>query len=188
MLSKQRGQNVIYFLCGIKVSSTVEAHCAKAAKFYRAGMSLQQVVHFHNHIAAEITPSAKSMLLQEAVAFEAQLKNIASKSTVMMWDSPEELERFAQGLMKSAETFKMKNERIKKEHKRLEELVLRLLETDLVRRMDKWKEIIASIRERVQVLSKIKEYSQFSKLLKTKHLVPNQKSYSFPSISCTFRR
>ena len=59
----------------------------------------------------------------------------------MMWDNPDELERFAQGLMKSAENFKMKNERVKKEHKRLEELVLRLLETDLVRRMDKWKEI-----------------------------------------------
>ena len=38
----------------LRVSPTVEAHCAKAAKFYRAGMSLQQVVYFHNHISEEI--------------------------------------------------------------------------------------------------------------------------------------
>ena len=91
----------------LKISSTVEAHCAKAAKFYRAGMSLQQVQHFHNHISNEIIPSAKTMLLKEAVAFEAQLKNIASKSTTMVWDNPDELERFATQLMKSAETLKM---------------------------------------------------------------------------------
>ena len=136
----------------LKVTSTVEAHCKKAAKFYRAGMSLQQVQHFHNHIAKEIIPSAKTMLLKEAVAFEAQLKNIASKSTTMVWENPDELERFAASLMKSAEVFKTKNERIKREHARLEELVLKLLETDLVRRMDKWKELVSAIRERVQVI------------------------------------
>ena len=47
-------------------------------------MSLQQVVYFHNHISEEIIPSAKSMLLKEAVAFEAQLKNIASKESSEM--------------------------------------------------------------------------------------------------------
>ena len=136
----------------LKVSSTVGANCAKAAQFYLARMSLQQVQHFHNRISNEIISSAKTMLLKEAVAFEAQLKNIASKSTTMVWDNPDELERFATQLMKSSETLKMKNERIKREHVKLEQLILKLLETDLVNRMDKWREIVASFRERVQVI------------------------------------
>ena len=82
-------------------------------------------------------PSAKPMLLREAVAFEAQIKSIASDSNKMVWNKPEELERFSRNLMKSAEAFKMKNEAIKREHLRLEDLTLQLVETDLVRRMDK---------------------------------------------------
>merc|ERR1719204_2532859 len=43
----------------------------------------------------------------------------------------------------------MKNDLIKREHKYLEDLTLKLIETDLVRRQDKWKEIILSIREKI---------------------------------------
>ena len=92
------------------------------------------------------------MMLREAVAFEAQIKSIASDSNKMVWNKPEELERFSRNLMKSAEAFKMKNEAIKREHLRLEDLTLQLVETDLVRRMDKWKEIILNIREKVQII------------------------------------
>ena len=35
---------------GLNVSSRIQQQCAKAAKFYRAGVSLQQVAHFYNNI------------------------------------------------------------------------------------------------------------------------------------------
>ena len=44
---------------GLNVSQKVQSQCAKAARFYRAGVSLQQVAHFYNNIGDEIIPSAK---------------------------------------------------------------------------------------------------------------------------------
>ena len=41
--------------------------------------------------------SAKPMLLGEAVAFEAKIKNIADSSHRMVWKNPSELEKFAKG-------------------------------------------------------------------------------------------
>ena len=105
---------------GLNVSQKVQSQCAKAARFYRAGVSLQQVAHFYNNIGDEIIPSAKPMLLREAVAFEAQIKHIENGENKMVWNSPDELERFSKSLMKSAEAFKMKNDLIKREHKYLE--------------------------------------------------------------------
>ena len=135
---------------GLPMSSKVQKSCQKAAKFYRAGVLLQQVANFYNSIGEEMIPSTKPMLLTRAIKFEAAIKNITNENNQMRWEKPDELERFSRKLQKISEDFKAENNRIKSEHEQLQKSVLELLQTDLVRRMDKWKSIIGQIRERVE--------------------------------------
>ena len=135
---------------GLPVSSKIQKNCAKAAKFYRAGVLLQQVATFYNTIGQEMIPSTKPMLLSKAIKFEAEIKRISDDKNQMRWEKPDELERFSQKLQKVSEEFKSENNRIKRDHQELEGMVLELLETDLVRKMDKWKNILAQIREKVE--------------------------------------
>ena len=135
---------------GLPIPSQIQKSCSKAAKFYRAGVLLQQVANFYNHIGEEMIPSTKPMLLKNAIKFEALIKNIADEKHQMRWEKPEELEQFSQKLQKVAEEFKAENNKLKDEHKALEKLVIELLQTDLVRRLDKWKAILGQIRERVE--------------------------------------
>lgn len=135
---------------GLPMSSKVQKNCLKAAKFYRAGVLLQQVANFYNNIGDEMIPSTKPMLLSKAIKFEAMIKNITDDNNQMRWEKPDELERFSRKLQRSSEDFKAENNRIKSEHEELQKSVVELLQTDLVRRMDKWKSIIGQIRERVE--------------------------------------
>ncbi|XP_071846316.1 cytoplasmic dynein 2 heavy chain 1-like isoform X2 [Apostichopus japonicus] len=138
---------------GYPVAAKIQHTAGIAQKFYKHGVILKQVAHFHNTIAEQMIPSQQNMMLQSALAFERIIKNPkggskdgGSGKVQVTWDNPQELETYIVKLQAAAERLTTENRRLRKWHYVLSDKVTQLMSIDLLRQQSRWKEGMQEIR------------------------------------------
>ncbi|XP_033632471.1 cytoplasmic dynein 2 heavy chain 1-like isoform X2 [Asterias rubens] len=138
---------------GYPVAAKIQHTAAIAQKFYKHGVILKQVAHFHNTIAEQMIPSQRNLMLQSALAFERIIKkpNVGAKDSggqkvQVTWDNPQELEAYIVKLQAAAEKLTTENRKLRKWHFVLSDKVVQLMSVDLLRQQPRWKEGLQEIR------------------------------------------
>lgn len=100
----------------------------------------------------------QSMMLQTARQFENLIKNpkgSKSSSDKLTWDNPEDLEKYTLNLQSAAEKLSTENRKLRKLHQKISDNVVNLMNTDLLRQQQKWKDYLFEIRQVVNEASQM---------------------------------
>jgi dynein heavy chain 2 len=131
---------------GYSVSSTIKAAANTARAFYRHAVILKQVAHFYNSIGDQILDSQFLMLEKHARHLEGVIKQPQQGGQAVRWDSPEALDNFVQRLQEAAELLTKENRKLRKIHDVFAERTIALINVDLLRQQQQWKDGLGFFR------------------------------------------
>uniref|UniRef100_A0A672GCW4 Dynein cytoplasmic 2 heavy chain 1 n=1 Tax=Salarias fasciatus TaxID=181472 RepID=A0A672GCW4_SALFA len=136
---------------GFPIPAKIQQASNTADKFYRQAVVLKQVAHFYNTIDQQMIPSQRPMMLGLALAFEQVIKNPRhSKDSAgkvqITWDNPKELEVYIAKLQSAAEKLSTENRKLRKWHTDFVEKVVTLMNVDLLRHQQRWKDGLQELR------------------------------------------
>uniref|UniRef100_A0A0N4ZU30 Cytoplasmic dynein 2 heavy chain 1 n=1 Tax=Parastrongyloides trichosuri TaxID=131310 RepID=A0A0N4ZU30_PARTI len=137
---------------GLSVPTKILNVVANGEKFYRYGIILKQVAHFYNTIEEQMLPCQQAMMLEEAVAFEKLIlpkKDGKDNSINVTWDDPKKLELFINKLQKAAEKLTLHNRRLRRVHEEIMGLICQMMNLDILRNEEKWKQFLSDIRSKI---------------------------------------
>ncbi|KFP28061.1 Cytoplasmic dynein 2 heavy chain 1, partial [Colius striatus] len=134
---------------GFAIPAKIQHVANTAQKFCKQAIILKQVAHFYNSIDQQMIESQKPMMLQSALAFEQIIKDSKSgpggKGRIT-WDNPRELEAYIQKLQAAAERLSSENRKLRKWHTKFIEKVISLMNIDLLRQQQRWKDGLQELR------------------------------------------
>ncbi|XP_062329494.1 dynein cytoplasmic 2 heavy chain 1 [Osmerus eperlanus] len=138
---------------GLAIPAKIQQAASSADKFYTQALILKQVAHFYNTIDQQMIPSQRPMMLNHALAFEQVIKqNPRSQSREsggklhITWDNPKELEVYIAKLQSSAERLSTENRKLRRWHTDFTEKVVSLMNVDLLRQQQRWKDSLQELR------------------------------------------
>uniref|UniRef100_A0A665UBA6 Dynein cytoplasmic 2 heavy chain 1 n=1 Tax=Echeneis naucrates TaxID=173247 RepID=A0A665UBA6_ECHNA len=137
---------------GFPIPAKIQQAANTADKFYRQAIVLKQVAHFYNTIDQQMIPSQRPMMLSHALAFEQVIKNPRSQSKEtggklqITWDNPIELEAYIAKLQSAAERLSTENRKLRKWHTDFIDKVVILMNVDLLRHQQRWKDSLQDLR------------------------------------------
>ncbi|XP_061575223.1 dynein cytoplasmic 2 heavy chain 1 isoform X3 [Cololabis saira] len=137
---------------GFPIPAKIQQAANTADKFYRQAIVLKQVAHFYNTIDQQMIPSQRPMMLSLALAFEQVIKNPRSQSKEsggklqITWDNPKELEFYIAKLQSAAEKLSTENRKLRKWHTDFTDKVVTLMNVDLLRHQQRWKDGLQELR------------------------------------------
>ncbi|XP_030099868.1 cytoplasmic dynein 2 heavy chain 1 isoform X1 [Mus musculus] len=134
---------------GFVIPAKIQQVANVAQKFCKQAIILKQVAHFYNSIDQQMIQSQRPMMLQSALAFEQIIKNSKAGSggkSQITWDNPKELEGYIQKLQNAAERLATENRRLRKWHTTFCEKVVILMNIDLLRQQQRWKDGLQELR------------------------------------------
>ncbi|KAM9359311.1 cytoplasmic dynein 2 heavy chain 1 isoform 6-T6 [Symphorus nematophorus] len=137
---------------GFPIPAKIQQAANTADKFYRQAIVLKQVAHFYNTIDQQMIPSQRPMMLGLALAFEQVIKNPRSQSKEsggklqITWDNPKELEVYITKLQSAAEKLSTENRKLRKWHTDFIDKVVTLMNVDLLRHQQRWKDGLQDLR------------------------------------------
>nr|XP_023648221.1 cytoplasmic dynein 2 heavy chain 1 isoform X1 [Paramormyrops kingsleyae]XP_023648222.1 cytoplasmic dynein 2 heavy chain 1 isoform X1 [Paramormyrops kingsleyae] len=137
---------------GFTIPAKIQQVANTADRFYRQALVLKQVAHFYNTIDQQMIPSQRPMMLNYALAFEQVIKNPKSHSREsggrlqITWDNPKELELYISKLQTVAERLSVENRKLRRRHKDFTEKVMTLMNIDLLRHQQRWKDDLQDLR------------------------------------------
>ena len=101
---------------GYRVDSSIDRVVRVADKYYRYGLKLRQIANFYNSMGEQILPSQLGLLLAEAQAFEAVVKEGSIKGKGWNWDRLDHCDRYIERLEGAAEELMNRNRRVRASH------------------------------------------------------------------------
>ncbi|XP_024132434.1 cytoplasmic dynein 2 heavy chain 1 [Oryzias melastigma] len=137
---------------GFPIPAKIQQAANTADKFYREAIVLKQVAHFYNTIDQQMIPSQRPMILSLALAFERVIKNPRSLSKEsggklqITWDNPKELQGYIAKLQSAAEKLSTENRKLRKWHTDFIDKVVSLMNVDLLRHQQRWKDGLQELR------------------------------------------
>ncbi|KFQ18320.1 Cytoplasmic dynein 2 heavy chain 1, partial [Merops nubicus] len=134
---------------GFAIPAKIQHAANTAQKFCKQAVILKQVAHFYNSIDQQMIESQKPMMLQSALAFEQIIKHSKSGpggKAQITWDNPRELEAYIQKLQAAAERLSTENRKLRKWHTNFIEKVISLMNIDLLRQQQRWKDGLQELR------------------------------------------
>ncbi|KAL8004079.1 putative AAA+ ATPase domain, dynein heavy chain region D6 P-loop domain-containing protein [Plasmopara halstedii] len=153
------------------VPTRVRQVAEEAEKYYRFGVTLQKVANFYNSIEAQIIDEQKPMLLDSLLAFEdavqrpgiTQSQNQKAKSKDVTWANLDECDEYVSQLQTAADRLAAENRRLKRAHEKLGDDLLALMDVDLLRYPQKWKERWDEIKRSAQVVTRKQDTARTAK-------------------------
>ncbi|KAK2517345.1 hypothetical protein Q9233_013201 [Columba guinea] len=134
---------------GFAIPVKIQHVANTAQKFCKQAVILKQVAHFYNSIDQQMIQSQKPMMLQSALAFEQIIKHSKSGpggKGQITWDNPRELEAYIKKLQAAAERLSTENRKLRKWHTNFIEKVISLMNIDLLRQQQRWKDGLQELR------------------------------------------
>uniref|UniRef100_A0A669PRH7 Dynein cytoplasmic 2 heavy chain 1 n=1 Tax=Phasianus colchicus TaxID=9054 RepID=A0A669PRH7_PHACC len=134
---------------GFVIPAKIQHVANTAQKFSKQAVILKQVAHFYNSIDQQMIESQKPMMLQSALAFEQIIKHSKSGpggNAQITWDNPRELEAYIQKLQAAAERLSTENRKLRKWHTNFIEKVISLMNIDLLRQQQRWRDGLQELR------------------------------------------
>uniref|UniRef100_A0A670Y532 Dynein cytoplasmic 2 heavy chain 1 n=1 Tax=Pseudonaja textilis TaxID=8673 RepID=A0A670Y532_PSETE len=130
---------------GFLIPAKIQQASNTAEKFCKQAVILKQVAHFYNSIDQQMIPSQKPMMLQSALAFEQIIKHSKAEGQIT-WDNPKELDVYIKKLQSAAERLATENRKLRKWHMSFVEKVVGLMNIDLLRQQQRWKDGLQELR------------------------------------------
>uniref|UniRef100_A0A3Q3KJ04 Cytoplasmic dynein 2 heavy chain 1 n=1 Tax=Monopterus albus TaxID=43700 RepID=A0A3Q3KJ04_MONAL len=132
---------------GFPIPAKIQQAANTADKFYGQAIVLKQVTHFYNTIDQQMIPSQRPMMLNLALAFEQVIKSKESGGKLQItWDNPKELEAYIAKLQSVAEKLSTENRKLRKWHTDFIDKVVTLMNVDLLRHQQRWKDGLQDLR------------------------------------------
>ncbi|XP_018422828.1 PREDICTED: cytoplasmic dynein 2 heavy chain 1 [Nanorana parkeri] len=137
---------------GLIIPAKIQQATKTAQKFYKQAMILKQVAHFYNTIDQQMIQSQRPMMLKSALVFEQIIKSSRANSgekdekARITWDNPKELQSYIEKLQNSAELLSTENRKLRKKHTDFCEKVVALMNVDLLRQQQRWKDGLVEMR------------------------------------------
>lgn len=113
-----------------------------AKKFAGQAMQLQKIANFHNTIGDRMIISQRPMMLEAAVG----LAQLVKEQTDMTWTDTDKIGNYIKKLREHTDKLARQNNMLASFHKQVRDKVLFLMNTDLLRQQNKWKDILKEIR------------------------------------------
>uniref|UniRef100_A0A158Q7Q4 Cytoplasmic dynein 2 heavy chain 1 n=1 Tax=Elaeophora elaphi TaxID=1147741 RepID=A0A158Q7Q4_9BILA len=127
--------------------------CANTGEqFYKYAIVLKQVAHFYNSVDQQMLPCQQAMMLDEALSFEKLIlsgKKGETTTNMVSWNDPKHLQEFIAKLQAAAERLTLRNRHLRKAHSEICEKIKELLNLDLLKEINKWKDVMVEIRSKI---------------------------------------
>ena len=133
---------------GYKVDSAIDKAVRVADKYYRYGLKLRQIANVYNGMSEQILPSQLGLLVMEAQAFEAVVKDGSAKGKGWDWQRLDECDKYVERLEAAAEELMNRNRKLRAVHFGLVSLGLQLIAIDgaLYKNRDALMELVGRMR------------------------------------------
>ncbi|KAE8745286.1 hypothetical protein FOCC_FOCC007971 [Frankliniella occidentalis] len=113
-----------------------------AKQFMRQAKSLQQVANFHNTIGDRMITSQRPMMLATAL----ELARLVQEQSGVTWTNTVAVDAYINKLQTVVQKLGRENNKLASYHAQISSKVVSLLDTDLIRQQQSWKEILKEIR------------------------------------------
>ena len=145
-----------------KPPKEVEKLAEDAKKYYQQAVTLKQIADFYNNMSTQIVPSQRPMVLQMAVEFENVVKSAETgkgKGKVS-WSNTVELGKYIARVKGAAEGLMNENRKLKRIHEAVGDMVAELINVDMVKKRQKFREITERIKNTVATVSQNRDESE----------------------------
>lgn len=134
---------------GFKVPIELREAAIHALKFMSYARALQQIASFHNTIGDRMIPCQRSIMLKNAV----ELSNLV-KSESVPWNDEESVNRYVKLLQTSVNKLSKDNTLLAGYHDQAKKIILKLMNTDLLRQGQIWKDEMRRLREIIATMER----------------------------------
>ena len=111
---------------------------------------LERIANFHNTIGDRMITSQRPLMLDAAVS----LAQLVKEQTDMTWNNPDKVQRYITKLQQHVEQLARQNNKLAGFHKNIGEKVAELMDIDLLKQQQKWKDGLKDIR---QIMSQVEQ-------------------------------
>ncbi|XP_063237932.1 cytoplasmic dynein 2 heavy chain 1 [Bacillus rossius redtenbacheri] len=127
---------------GYKIPVKIQETADLAKKFMRQAKALEQVANFHNTIGDRMIPSQRPMMLKAAL----ELAQLVQEQNSVTWSDTAAVDRYISKLQALVERLCRENNKLNAYHAQIRDKVVQLMDTDLLRHQQQWKDILKDIR------------------------------------------
>ncbi|XP_034239710.1 cytoplasmic dynein 2 heavy chain 1 [Thrips palmi] len=129
-------------LLGYKIPMAILEAADLAKQFMRQAKSLQQVANFHNTIGDRMIASQRPMMLSTAL----ELSRLVQEQSSVTWTNTAAVDAYINKLQVVVQKLARENNKLAAYHSQISDKVISLLDTDLLRQQQQWKEVLKEIR------------------------------------------
>lgn len=128
-------------------------YAVEVEKFYRYGIILKKTANFYNSIAEQMIDVQEQLLLGGISKFLSVVSSsIESKGEAgMSWSSAADVEHYIRKVQEAGELLSLENRSLRKLHESFITLTIQLMNTDLLKQMDLWKQRWRTIRDKMEL-------------------------------------
>ncbi|XP_062711545.1 cytoplasmic dynein 2 heavy chain 1 [Aedes albopictus] len=127
---------------GLKLNPEIQKSISHSMKFISYARRLQQIATFHNTIGDRMIPCQRPIMLKNAMEFANLVK-----SESVSWNDEDSVERYINNLQEAVKRLSKDNNQLTGYHEQAKKSVLKLMETDLIRQSNIWKDEMRNLRE-----------------------------------------
>ena len=128
---------------GFNIPRKIQTTTELAKKFAKQAKELEQISTFHNTIGGRMIASQRPMMLEAALS----LAQLVKEQTDMTWDNTDQVQRYIEKLQQHVEQLARQNNKLAGHHKQIRIKVMELMNIDLLRQQNKWKDGLKEIRQ-----------------------------------------
>ncbi|XP_053685293.1 cytoplasmic dynein 2 heavy chain 1 [Sabethes cyaneus] len=134
---------------GLKLDPEIQKSITHSMKFISYARRLQQIALFHNTIGDRMIPCQRPIMLKNAMEFSKLVK-----SELVSWNDEDSVERYINSLQEAVKRLSKDNNQLTAYHEQAKKSILKLMNTDLIRQSNIWKDEMRMLREIIFNLEK----------------------------------
>ncbi|XP_058460067.1 cytoplasmic dynein 2 heavy chain 1 [Malaya genurostris] len=134
---------------GLKLNPEIQKSITHSMRFISYARRLQQIATFHNTIGDRMVPCQRPIMLNNAMDFSKLVK-----SESVSWSDEDSVERYIASLQEAVKRLSKDNNLLTGYHEQAKKSVLKLMDVDLIRQSNVWKEEMRILREIIFNLEK----------------------------------
>ncbi|XP_058827016.1 cytoplasmic dynein 2 heavy chain 1-like [Topomyia yanbarensis] len=134
---------------GLKLSPEIQKSITHSMRFISYARRLQQIATFHNTIGDRMIPCQRPIMLNNAMEFSKLVK-----SESVSWNDEHSVERYIDSLQQAVKRLSKDNNQLTGYHEQAKKSVLKLMNVDLIRQSNVWKDEMRVLREIIFNLEK----------------------------------
>ena len=138
---------------GLMIPADIRKVAEEGEQYYRFGIMLRKVANFFNNMDTEILRTQRPMLLNALVAFEDIVEKRNVRGGAIEWNTPTECAHYVERLQAAAAKLARENRHLRLLHQTLGHSIVALLDIDMLRRRNKWKQLWQEIQGRISTLA-----------------------------------